>query len=435
MTKYKYDIVLAYPKPSNDSPVKLTPLSILFPGTLFEKNGLKVAYYDERFDSEDMLIELIKNSKEIGVSAFTGYQAGQAIAILEKAKAINPAIITGVGGHHARILPEQVLAEPAVDKVWAERSYGDDLFPYNERTKIHFERTDMQYFTSRGCPFSCAFCAISSEWIPKNIKDVEKELTIIHDDIKFEKISFSDPNIAYGLDKPGPQSSNKDRVKRINQIGKIMRKLNVKWDGNMRCTYVTPEMVDALIGSQCYSLELGCESGNDFFLKNRIKKGHGVDAIKMAVNNIKNSGVSVMYSFVANMPGETKEMRSDTMALIDWIIATDSNARVSVYSYAPYPGSRFYEEAITGAQCYPKFSPPTSMKGWSEMRLMIAPIYWIAGLCFRLDNSRKNFQGDDWRLIEPYVKLAQEKWKSRNVDEFPCEEVEKLIQQQLRKNQ
>jgi len=151
------DILLAYPKPTTDSPNRLTPLSILFPGAMFEKQGLKVAYFDERFDSEEMLIDLIKHSKEIGVSAFSGYQAGRAARILKKAKGINPSIITSVGGHHPRILPEQVLAEPFVDKIWADRVYGEDLFPYNKRTKIHFQRTDMQYLTSRGCPYACSF--------------------------------------------------------------------------------------------------------------------------------------------------------------------------------------------------------------------------------------------------------------------------------------
>lgn len=425
------DILLVYPIPTTDSPVKLTPLSILFPGAYFEKQGMKVEYFDERFDSEEMLIELIKVSKEIGVSAFTGYQAGQAAEILEKAKKIKPDIITGVGGHHARLLPEQVLSEPFVDKVWTERCYGEDLFPYNERTKIHFLRTDMQYFTSRGCPFNCSFCALSSPWVPKDIKEVERELKIIHNDIGFKEISFSDPNIAFGFYKADKITVKMDRVERIRQIGKIMRDLDVKWDGNMRATYLTPEMVDALVESNCYSLEIGCESGNDYFLKKILKKGYGVDAIKQAAKNVRESNFSIMYSFIANMPRETYEMLKDTLDLIDWIAATDPNARISIYNYAPYPGTPMYNDAINGVDGYPKFTPPTTMKGWASLKLMKTPIYWIAGLCFRKDNTRKNFPGEDWKLIQPYVELAEKKWKERDIYDFPCEEVGKIITQQL----
>ena len=57
----KYDILLVYPKPSSDSPLRLTPLSILFPGALFEEQGSKVAYFDDRFDDENLLKDLIKD--------------------------------------------------------------------------------------------------------------------------------------------------------------------------------------------------------------------------------------------------------------------------------------------------------------------------------------------------------------------------------------
>lgn len=430
----KIDMLLVYPIPTTDSPFKLTPLSILFPGALFEKQGLKIAYFDERFDSDKMLVELIKDSKEIGVSSFTGYQAGRAADILIKAKRINPHIIAGVGGHHARILPEQVLAEPFVDKVWTDRVYGEDLFPYNENTKIHFQRTDMQYFTSRGCPFSCSFCTLSSPWEPKNIQELERELKTIHNDIGFKEISFSDPNIACGFYKEAGKTVVLDRVKRIKEIGKVLRDINVRWDGNIRANYLTPEMINALVKSNCYSMEIGCESGNDFFLKKVIRKGYGIDVIKRAVNNVRGSGISIMYSFMAHMPGETREMLMNTLELIDWIVRNDPDARISIYNYAPYPGTPMYQDAVSGVGGYPKFNPPTSMEGWGQLKLMRSPLYWIVGLCFRKDNSRRNFPGEDWKLIEPYIEVAEKKWAARDINDFPCKEVEKLIAKQLEKN-
>lgn len=428
------DILLAYPKPTQDSPTKYLPLSILFPGAMFEKQGLRVEYFDERFDSDEMLMDLIKHSKEIGVSAFTGYQTGRAARILKLAKKIKPSIIAGLGGHHARILPEQVLAEPFVDKIWTERVYGEDLFPYNKHTKIHFQRTDMQYFTSRGCPFGCSFCTLSSPWEPKDINDVDRELKIIHKDIGFKEMSFSDPNIACGVYRVGGKMVAMDRVERINQIGEIMRDIKVKWDGNIRANYITPEMVEALAKSNCYSLEIGCESGNDFFLRNIIRKGEGVATIKNAAKLFRGSGISVMYSFMAHMPRETKAQFNDTLDMIDWLMENDPNARASIFNYAPYPGTPMYQDAVNGVDGYPRFVPPTTMEGWGNLKLMISPLYWITGLCFRQDNSRKNFPGKDWQLIEPYIMLAQKKWRERDIDDFPSEEVEKLIAKQLKKN-
>lgn len=431
----KLDKLLVYPRPTQDSPVKLTPLSILYPGALYESQGLQVGYFDDRFDPPEMLEEMIADAEEVAVSAFTGYQVGRAAEILKLAKRIKPSVTTGVGGHHARILPDQVLAEPFVDRVYPDRVYGEHLFPYNERTKHMFARGDVQYFTSRGCPFPCTFCALSSPWSPKDLGELDRELKIIHNDVGFDEISFSDPNIGFGAwkDENG-KSQRLDRVERVRQIGRIMRELNVQWDGNIRSPYLSPEMVDALVESNCFSLEIGCESGNDYFLRKVIRKGHGVKTIREAARNVAGSGISVMYSFITGMPRETDEMRQDTYDLIDWIKQTDPAARISVYQFAPYPGSPMYDEAVAGIDGFPAFNPPTTMEGWGKLRLMLSPIYWIAGLNFRLDNTRKNFPGEDWALIEPYVNMARDKWRRRDFSEFPTDDVEALISAQVMKH-
>ena len=224
----------------------------------------------------------------------------------------------------------------------------------------------MQYFTSRGCPHSCSFCCLSSKWQPKDIQDLDRELSIIYHDIGFDEISFSDPNIAFG-------ASENERIERISQIGKIMRKLNVRWDGNLRSPYLSPRMVDALVESNCYSIEIGCESGNDYFLRKIIRKGHGVNAIKKAALTAKMSGISIMYSFIAHMPRETRDMMMDTFDLIDWIVNHDPDARVSIFTYAPFPGTKMYKDAVEGAEGYPRFAPPETMKQWAELPLMKSP--------------------------------------------------------------
>lgn len=428
------DILLVYPEPSTDSPVKLTPLSILYPGALFAFQGKTVAYFDERYDSQELFDDQIRNSREIGVSAFTGVQAKNAARLLKRAKNLNEKIVTGLGGHHARLFPEQCLAMPYIDKIWTERVYGEHLFPFDSDTEIHYQRTEMQYFTSRGCPYRCTFCALSSPWEPVNINRIERELKTIHDRIGFETISFSDPNIACCRWKGTSGKPEKmDRVQRIRDIGSVMRSLDVKWDGNIRSPYLTPQMVEALDKAQCYSIEIGCESGSDHYLRRVIGKGHGIRKIKEAVRNVCGSNVSVMYSFMAKMPGETREMLMETLDLIDWIVQTDPNARVSIYNYAPYPGSPMYEAAVRGEGGYPKYNPPTTLEGWGDLQLMNSPLYWIAGLNFRDDNTKRNFPGEDWDLIEPYVRLAREKWSNRDIDEYPVKEVEEIISNQIEK--
>ena len=427
------DVLLAYPRPAEESPAAYTPLSILFPGAMFEAEGKSVAYWDERFDSQEEFDGLARDAVEVGVSAFTGTQAGRAARLLQRAKLLNPRVVGAVGGHHVRILPEQVLAEPFVDKIYATPPYGEDLFPWGPQYVKHFARTDTQYFTSRGCPYACSFCALRSPWVPRAAQTVERELKTIHDAVGFKEISFSDPNIATGVWRGDDGTMQRmDRVERIKAIGNITRSLGVRWDGNMRSPYLTPAMVDALVESQCYSLEIGCESGDDWFLRHVIRKGHGVDSIRNACRVMKGSGISLIYSFITGMPRETPAQRARTFDLIDEIAAEDPLARISIYQFSPYPGSPMYDEAVAGVEGFPKFDPPTTMEGWGALRLMRTAAYWVTGLTFRRDNLVKNFPTpEEMEKIQPYVDLALRRWKDRDVDNFPVDEVEAIVSQQV----
>ena len=136
------------------------------------------------------------------------------------------------------------------------------------------------------------------------------------------------------------------------------------------------------------------------------------------------------------MPTETYEQWVDTMNLIDWIMETAPEARASVYRFTPYPGGPAYDMAIKG-EGIAKFTPPATMREWGELKLMVDSTYWVAGLNFRMDNTQKNFPGDDWKLIEPYVLKARQLWKERRVDDFTLDDVaavENLIAFQIRKH-
>jgi radical SAM superfamily enzyme YgiQ (UPF0313 family) len=427
------DMLMVYPNPCLDSPFNLTPLSIMYPGKMFEDKGMKVKYLDMRWDTEEMLEDMIKDSAQIGVSCFTGYQAGRAADILEKAKRLNPSIVTNVGGHHARLCPEDVKAEPFVDVVWPERAYHEHSFPFSDECKRLWKRGDMQFITSSGCPYGCTFCALRSAWSPRPLEDIEHQINALHDLTGFTEVSFSDPNIGFDKTRVNGVNEKIDRVERLRGIGRILRRHGIKWDGNIRSDYVTPELTEIMAWSGCFSIEFGCESGNDEFLRKVIRKGHGIDSIKTANTCMSGSGISVMNSFIRGMPREKHEHWLDTMNIIDWIMDVAPEARASVYRFTPYPGGPAYDDAVAGIGIE-KFNPPKTMKEWGSMPLMVDPTYWCAGMCFRLDNTQKNFPGEDWKLIEPYVRLARRLWKERRPEDFPGEEVEKLIVWQVRQH-
>lgn len=428
------DMLMVYPSPCLDSPFNLTALSIMYPGAMFEEQGMTVEYLDMRWDTEEELEAKIKESKQIGVSAFTGYQCGRAADIMIRAKELNPKIVTNLGGHHARMCPEDVRAEPFVDVVWPERAYHEHAFPFSAGAQRLWKLApDVQYITSSGCPYACSFCALRSAWTPRPLNDIGEQISKLQEIRPFDEVSFSDPNIGFDRTRVDGTMTRVDRMERLKGIGNVMRSFGIRWDGNIRSDYVTPELVEVMAWSGCFSIEFGCESGNDEFLKKVIRKGHGVDSIRNANKCMAGSGISVMNSFIRGMPRETHPQWLDTMELIDWIMDTAPEARASVYRFTPYPGGPAYDDAVAGIGI-DKFDPPKTMKQWGSLKLMVDSTYWCAGMCFRLDNTEKNFPGEDWKIIEPYVQLARKLWAERRPEDFPAEEVESLITWQVRKH-
>ena len=427
-------ILMAYPLPSTDSSYGLTPLSIMMPGAMFEAKGYDTLYWDQRFDPQENFDQIVRDVDHVAVSCFTGKQSAFASDLLERAKRIKPKVITHVGGHHARLCTKDVEAEPHVDRVWPERYYGEEFFPWSNGAKRLWKRGVVQFQTSRGCPYACSFCCLRSSWYAKDLVRIERELNMIAE-LRggLDEISLTDPNLGFEREKIDGKWNVHERVNRMRAMGKVFRALGVKVDGNVRSDYITPEYVDALAAAGFNSLEFGAESGNEEFLRKVIHKGHGVDSIKNANRLMHGTGVSVMNSFIRGMPRERHDQWLDTMELIDWIMDAAPEARVSIYKFTPYPGGPAYDDALNGVDGYPRFIPPKTMKAWGEMPLMVDNTYWCAGMCFRPDNSRKNFPGDEWALIEPYIALAKRLWRERRPEDFPGEQVEALIKAQVAK--
>jgi radical SAM superfamily enzyme YgiQ (UPF0313 family) len=299
-----------------------------------------------------------------------------------------------------------------------------------------WKRGVVQFQTSRGCPYACSFCALRSPWFAKEVDQIKRELALIGN-LRggIDYLSITDPNIGFEREKVEGEWNVHERVQRMRAMGEAFRHFGLTWFGNVRSNYITPEYVEALVEAGCRGLEFGCESGNEEFLRKVIQKGHGVESIKNAARLMRGSGISVMYSFIRGMPRESAQAKLDTLNLIDWIADTDPLARVSIYNYAPYPGGPAYEDAVNGTDPnYGRFIPPKTMRGWGSIPLMESPAYWVVGLNFRMDNTRRNFPGNDWRLIEPYVEMARRKWKERDIDQFPAAEVAQLVKAQVIKH-
>lgn len=451
------DCLLFYPVPTPDSPVKGTALSIFFPGAALEKEGLEVEYVDERVDDSGKLLALLKqNPLCVGVSSMTGFQLKGAKRALELVKKINPNSYTIMGGVHASTLPAQCIKENFIDFVvvgegeitllelvkaiknnknffevkgiwWKKngeiiqnspRQFMDlkDLpYPVTDKTRKYYEiaakTNEILFPTSRGCPHKCRFCYNliynNCRWRPIPIDKVKEFIQRLTTDFKFNHILLSDDNISANLE-------------RIKQIGEIMKDNHLTWDTSLRCDYCVEKNLAALEAGGCRVLLLGIETGSERLLKDIVGKDYnkGIETIKDCARLLsKRKKIIGYYSFMCNIPTESKAELRQSMALADWIHQTDKRGRISFFTYAPYPGTKLYDEALRQG-----FKEPPAMAEWSEIGLsnkmnpIAESLYYIAGLRFRGrkgDATSKNFPGIKRLLIWPFEITAHIRWRTR----------------------
>ncbi|MFC2071547.1 B12-binding domain-containing radical SAM protein [Chloroflexota bacterium] len=452
------DCVLVYPIPSRESPSKGPALSIFYVGVMLEKDGFEVEYVDERFDSRNRTIDLIKtNPLCVGVSAKTSIQLLEAQRILRQTKAINPKTITVLGGPHPSLLPYQCISEESVDIVcirdgeytmrdvlrkirdgdslesvdgilWKQDgkviqnkerplSNPDDLpCPLTEKTKKYYkiaaEAGQVRILSSRGCPNDCAFCFNQAyhfgNWRSMSVEKFEEELQLLTTELDINSIVLGDDNIGKNM-------------KRLQRMCDLLRAKGLTWHTSIRCDYVSKELSQMFDDAGCRSVFFGVESGSERVLNDIIGKQYrnGIDDIRTCARNIGATNISGVYSFMCAIPTETKQELKMSMKLADQIMKADKKARISFYGYAPYPGTRMFQLAVQEG-----FKEPKTMEEWSQVTpgsiggTVPENLYYISGLTFRKDKTGQNFPGWKRLLIKPFELTASWRWWARLIDYY-----------------
>lgn len=327
----------------------------------------------------------------VGVSCLFSSQSQNVREICRLVKDIDKRIVTVIGGAHPSTLPEEMLDDDSIDFVIigeAEETLssllecleaGKDIracnldgigFKYkgsiqiDKRNKYLSNLDDLpfpywdifplkRYFsigmphggslknvpfipiiTSRGCPFECVFCSVHNLWgrsyRKRSAENVLKELDYLVSEFSIKEILFEDDNLTF----------DKKRAKEIFR-GILDRSLKISWSmpNGVALQTLDDEMLELMKASGCHSISIGLESGDEFILKNIIKKPIMLKMVKPVVNKAKSLGLEVTAFFVVGLPGETSEQLGNTFRLAENLDVDNVN-----FFYAtPLPGTRLLE--------------------------------------------------------------------------------------------
>jgi anaerobic magnesium-protoporphyrin IX monomethyl ester cyclase len=357
----------------------LPQLGISFLGTYLQRRGHEVDVYDFQVTPKSQAVEACLKYDVIGFSCYiTNIKVvSELIGEIKKAK---PEIIIIVGGPHVTLFPEDfqdlqvdylvcgdgeipmtellnslargnrsvdikgvchLSVSKCIKKEKADVINDLDLigppdlqdFDYTlYRPPSHvLGRNVIHTMTSRGCPFSCSFCAAAEVMGRKmryrSIDSILSELKS-YEASGFDSIMFYDDIFTI----------NKARVVELCRR-MIKQKINLKWICWSRTnTCLDLDMLRIMKDAGCYLIVFGCESIHEKTLS-LLKKGLTFKDHVHALELCRKVKIDTYASFMIGLPGETK---NDILQTIDF--ACKSSLLFSVFMiFEPFQGTPIYE--------------------------------------------------------------------------------------------
>jgi anaerobic magnesium-protoporphyrin IX monomethyl ester cyclase len=363
------------------------PLGLLAVGSALDPERYDVRIFDARIDAnaEASVLEESSDAACVGMTVFSGPPISDALRLSRNLRKRHPQLPVIWGGWHPSILPEQCVASGAVDAV--VMAQGEPIFrelveaidrrqdwpgirglcinvggkpvrtPSRPMVRMddlpavrydllnvesyfrHKGRRQLDYSSSRGCPYKCTFCAdpmvYSSKWTGLAPARIVSELKDLYERHRMEEVFFLDDDLFASL-------------KRIQALADVFSATRIPfvWKGTARADELCrlPEdFFPRLREAGCVRINVGAESGSQKIL-DRIKKEYEVDEIVTAARRAGKAGISVSHSFITGFPGETEQDFQATLDVIKTIRRTSSQHETSVYFYSPYPGTEMVHE-------------------------------------------------------------------------------------------
>ena len=210
-----------------------------------------------------------------------------------------------------------------------------DKYPFAPSGAFAKNKKIASIITSRGCPYSCTFCAaskISGTKIRKrNIENIIGEIKLLRKKLGIKEIHIIDDNFT------------NDRSFVIDFCQTLIKEgINISWacSNGVRLDSLNEELLKLMEKSGCYSLLVGIESGTQRILDHMNKKVT-IATMREKIKLIKTkTNIRITGLFILGYPEETLK---DIEATIKFSTELKLD-RASFNNFMPLPGSDIYKE-------------------------------------------------------------------------------------------
>ncbi len=343
--------LLVYPR---FFPYSSPPLGLVYIAASMRKAGLKMELFDGTFRTKEDFMKKVKSYRP-DIIAFTIMTRNlrDVKELIKQIREFDRNIKTVAGGPHPSVMPEDMMNNYDIDIVvvgegeltmvelvkalenrnpletvkgiyykenGAIKTTGCrepienlDALPFPARDLLDMKkylgasigrsswtvpRPSTTIITSRGCPYSCTFCAarlIHGKKVrkrsPENIVDEIEELVTRY---KIRGLWINDDS--FTVDKKWVMGI---------MYGMKERGIELGFGCNTRVNLVSAELLKEMKKGGCRFISFGVESGSQYVLDKYLKKRISLNQVERAFRLASRAGIVTQATFMVGTPGET----------------------------------------------------------------------------------------------------------------------------------
>jgi radical SAM superfamily enzyme YgiQ (UPF0313 family) len=448
------------------------PLALLAIGSELDPERYEVIIIDGRLEAnaEQLVLDHLKDALCLGVTVLTGAPISDALQVSRASKRAYPDTPVIWGGWHPSMFGTECLAEPCVDvtvqgqgeatfaelveRIHAGQSlagcagcmYRDPegrvrcnppraLVPLEQFTphdyglisvERYFElkgKRQLDYISSQGCNFRCAFCSdpfvYGRKWVGLEPHSIVSALRTLWERYRFTDVNFQDETFF-------------TRRERVESIARelLESELRITWAATMRADQgmrLPAAAWELCRRSGLRRLLVGVESGDPNVLK-RIRKDVTLEQVFHTAGRMHELGIAGTFPFIVGFPDESDASVAATIACAKRLRAMDPAFETPIFYFKPYPGSAIVAEAVAAG-----FRLPESLADWSQFDFVAGlPGPWVSRTRFKLVERFKFFQEHAWKRSARGINLLQRLARFRCLRDEYRWPVEMLLMQWLR---
>lgn len=185
---------------------------------------------------------------------------------------------------------------------------------------------------TRGCPFSCTYCAhmFGRRVRKRSVENVLEEIYLLKKKYGTVQISFKDDT--FTVDK-----------KWVTELchGLIETNLDINWDCTTRVDTIDEDLIKLMKKSGCNDIRIGIETGSQRIL-NETKKGITFEQVRSITKMLNKNRMMWTGYFMYGLPSETVEDIRSTYIFMEEL--NPNYAGLGLYN--PFPKTELFDQGV-----------------------------------------------------------------------------------------